>query len=598
MKIKERLHKGIKTVSNILYILKIMFRISPLLVIGEIFEHIMSVMPSRIISVVGLKFVIDEVQGDGDPLKILIGVIIMIAVLIFGEISTSLFFEFFVHREREKLDVGIQSMFYKKAATLDMKKYDDPSFYSDFILSVENSSDSIKYTLSIVKGWIEEVISFITIAAVMLTIDPVCLVIVLVFVLSFIPLGKYTGLLQSKRREEITEKHRKSDYFARVFYLPDYAGEIRTSGIFPLLRKRFLKSADEVIETQNRYMKKLDALFFFQEFTVQSIGFVLVLCLYIGYRTLITGYMSAGDFVATFNGSVQIGSGILFLTVYSLRAFTERSEMIEKCRAFLDTRSEIRDGKEEAEKVKAEKISMKNVTFSYEGNDKNTLDGISLEVDPGEKIALVGYNGAGKTTLTNLLLRLYDVKDGSIKIGNTDIRDVTVSSHRDRFSAVFQDFCIFSSTIGENVAMTKDFDEKRVLQALKTAGFTRELPDGVNTILLKEFSEDGIMLSGGEQQKIAIARVFYKKCPYIILDEPSANLDPEAEYELNLAISKGCLDKTVIFISHRLSTTVHADRIFMLENGKIIESGSHEELMQLNGKYAEMFNLQAEKYNT
>lgn len=598
MKIKERLHKGIKTVSNILYILKIMFRISPLLVIGEIFEHIMSVMPSRIISVVGLKFVIDEVQGDGDPLKILIGVIIMIAVLIFGEISTSLFFEFFVHREREKLDVGIQSMFYKKAATLDMKKYDDPSFYSDFILSVENSSDSIKYTLSIVKGWIEEVISFITIAAVMLTIDPVCLIIVLVFVLSFIPLGKYTGLLQSKRREEITEKHRKSDYFARVFYLPDYAGEIRTSGIFPLLRKRFLKSADEVIETQNRYMKKLDTLFFIQEFTVQSIGFVLVLCLYIGYRTLITGDMSAGDFVATFNGSVQIGSGILFLTVYSLRAFTERSEMIEKCRAFLDTRSEIRDGKEEAEKGKAEKISLKNVTFSYEGNDKNTLDGISLEVDPGEKIALVGYNGAGKTTLTNLLLRLYDVKDGSIKIGDTDIRDVTVSSHRDRFSAVFQDFCIFSSTIGENVAMTKDFDEKRVLQALKTAGFTRELPDGVNTILLKEFSEDGIMLSGGEQQKIAIARVFYKKCPYIILDEPSANLDPEAEYELNLAISEGCRDKTVIFISHRLSTTVHADRIFMLENGKIIESGSHEELMKKDGKYAYMFRLQAEKYKS
>ncbi len=598
MKIKERIKKGTKTVSNILYILKIMFRISPLLVIGEIFEHIMSVMPSRIISVVGLKFVIDEVQGDGDPVKILLGVIIMIGVLIFGEISTSLFFEFFVHREREKLDVGIQSMFYKKAATLDMNKYDDPAFYSDFILSVENSSDSIKYTLSIVKGWIEEVISFITIAAVMLTIDPVCLIIVLVFVLSFIPLGKYTGLLQSKRREEITEKHRKSDYFARVFYLPDYAGEIRTSGIFPLLRKRFLKSADEVIETQNRFMKKLDSLFFIQEFTVQSIGFVLVLCLYIGYRTLVTGDMSAGDFVATFNGSVQIGSGILFLTVYSLRAFTERSEMIEKCRAFLDTKSEIRDGKKEAEKERAEKISLENVTFSYEGNEENILDGISLSINPGEKIALVGYNGAGKTTLTNLLLRLYDVNDGAIKIGDTDIRDVTVSSHRERFSAVFQDFCIFSASIGENVALSKDFDKERVLQALKTAGFTRELPDGVNTILLREFSDDGLMLSGGELQKLAIARVFYKKCPYIILDEPSANLDAEAEYELNLAISEGCRDKTVIFISHRLSTTIHADRIFMLEKGKIIESGSHEELMKLNGKYAYMFRLQAEKYNS
>lgn len=596
MKLKERIKNALRTVSNILYILKIMFKISPLLVIGEIFEHIMSVMPSRIISVIGLKFVIDEVQNGGDPVKILIGVALMIAILIIGEISTSLFFELFVHREREKLDLGIQSMFYKKAAELDMKKYDDPAFYSDFILSIENSTDSIKYTLGIVKGWIEEVISFITISAVMLTIDPVCLLIVLLFVTAFIPLGKYTGLLQTKRREEITEKHRRSDYFARIFYLPEYAGEIRTGGIFPLLRKRFLSSADEVISTQNKFMKKLDGLFFLQDFTIQSIGFVLVLGLYIGYKTIVTKDMSAGDFVAAFNGSVQIGSGILFLTVYSLRAFTERSAMIEKCRIFLSISPEIKDGKTEETCDTPETVTLKNVTFSYEGNEKNTLDGISLEIKPYEKIALVGYNGAGKTTLTNLLLRLYDVKSGSIEIGGRDIRDATVTSHRSRFSAVFQDFCIFSASVGENVALSKNFDEKRVLAALKKAGFNKELPDGVNTVLLKEFSENGLILSGGEQQKLAIARVFYKECPYIILDEPSANLDPEAEYNLNFAISEGCRDKTVIFISHRLSTTVHADRIFMLENGKVAESGTHEELMLKNGKYAYMFNLQAEKY--
>lgn len=598
MKITERLKNGIKTVSNILYILKIMFKISPLLVIGEIFEHIMSVMPSRIISVIGLKFVIDEVQKGGEPAKILTGVALMIAVLILGEISTSLFFELFVHREREKLDLGIQSMFYKKAAELDMKKYDDPEFYSDFILSVENSSDSLKYTLGIVKGWIEEVLSFITISAVMLTIDPVCLLIVLLFVTVFIPMGKYTGQLQIKRREEITEKHRRSDYFARVFYLSDYAGEIRTNGVFSLLRKKFLTSADEVIATQNRYMKKLDILFFVQDFTIQAIGFVLVLGLYIGYQTIVTGEMTAGDFVAAFNGSVQIGSGILFLTVYSLRAFTERAGMIEKCREFLATRAEIKDGKTEEKSTVPEEIRLNNVSFSYEGNNKDSLREISLTIKPYEKIALVGYNGAGKTTLTNLLLRLYDIKEGEITIGGRDIRDATVKSHRDRFAAVFQDFCIFSASIGENVALSRDFDEKRVLAALEKAGFDTPLPDGVNTILLKEFSDKGLMLSGGEQQKIATARVFYKECPYIILDEPSANLDSEAEYNLNLAISEGCRDKTVVFISHRLSTTVHADRIFMLENGRITESGTHEELMSQNGSYAYMFNLQAEKYKS
>lgn len=596
MKITARIKNAVKTVSNILYMLKMMFRISPILVIGEIFEHIMSVMPSRIISVIGLKFVIDEVLDGGDPKKILFGVALMIFILVFGEISTSVFFELFVHREREKIDLGIQSLFYKKAAEIDLKKYDDPKYYADFILAVENSTDSIKYTLSVVKGWIEEVLSFITIGAVMFSIDPVCVVVVIFFVTVFIPLGKYTGNLQTKRREEITEKHRVGDYFARIFYLPEYAGEIRNNGIYPLLRKRFLKSADEVIETQNKYMKKLDILFFFQEFTIQAIGFVLVLATYIGYQTLVTGKMSPGDFVATFNGSVQIGSGILYLTVYSLRSFTERSNMIEKCRLFLSEEAEIKDGRNKTCSNSVEEICFNDVTFSYEGNEDNCIDKISFTVKPYEKIALVGYNGAGKTTLTNLLLRLYDVKEGSITIGGRDIREEAVLSHRMRFSAVFQDFGIFAASVGENVAMSKEFNEERVLEALKKAGFNKELPNGVHTLLTKEFSDNGLLLSGGEEQKLAIARVFYKKCPYIILDEPSANLDPISEYELNYAISESADDKTVIFISHRLSATRHADRIIMLENGKIAEMGSHEELMELNGKYAYMFNLQAEKY--
>ena len=584
------------TLSNVFYILKTMFRISPTLVTGEILQHIFCTLPGRLVSVIGLKFVIDEVQNGGNTSRIVLGIVLMVGVLVLGEVSTSIFFELFVHREREKLDYGIQTLFYKKATELDLAKYDDPAYYSDFILAVENSSNSLRYILSMVKGYIGEIVSFITISAVMLTIDPICLIIVLVFVVAFIPLGRYTGNLQIKRREEMTEKHRKGDYFARVFYLPDYAGEIRTSGIFSLLRKRFIESADEVVNTQRRYAKKLDILFFIQDFSIQSIGFVLALGLYIGYQTIVTGKMSSGDFVATFNGALLIGSSILYLTVYSIRNFTEYSKMIDKCRHFLAEKRNIADGEHVAECGSPETITVDNITFSYEGNDKNSLDGISFEIKPYEKIALVGYNGAGKTTLTNLLLRLYDVKTGCIKIGGRDIREETVASHRDRFSAVFQDFQIFSASVGENVALSKNYDKERVRKALDAVGFSKELPQGLDTILLREFDEDGLMLSGGEQQKIAIARAFYKDCPYIILDEPSANLDPVSEYELNHAMMTQATDKTVIFISHRLSTTRHADRILMMENGKIIESGSHDELMSLGGKYAEMFNLQAEKY--
>ncbi len=582
--------------SNVFYMLGVMFKISPMLVIGEIVMHILCTLPGRLVSVIGIKFVIDEVTTNGDTGKIILGISMILGILIFGDVINAVFFELFVHREREKLDLGLQSMLYKKAASLDLSKYDDPEYYADFILSVENSSDNIRYMLGVVKGYIEEILSFILIGSLLFTIDPVALVIVLVSSFIFIPVGKYTGKLMVERREKITEAHRVGDYFARVFYLQDYAGEIRTSGIYNLLARRFDKSADNVIKTQKKYVKKLDTLFFLQESTIYVIGYTLVLTLYIGYRTIVTKDMTIGDFVATFNGAISLGGGILYLTVYSIRQFTERSKMIDKYRKFLKVENEIKDGTHIAECGEPETISVENITFSYEGNDKNSLDGISFEIKPYEKVALVGYNGAGKTTLTNLLLRLYDVKDGSIKIGGRDIREETVDSHRDRFAAVFQDFQIFSASVGENVALSKEYDEERVWKALKAAGFHKELPNGLETILLREFDEEGLMLSGGEQQKVAIARAFYKNCPYVILDEPSANLDPVSEYELNHAMMTQATDKTIIFISHRLSTTRHADRIFMMEKGEIIESGSHDELISLNGKYAQMFNLQAEKY--
>lgn len=594
MKKKDKNQHG--TISNILYMLRIMFKVSPWLVIGEVAQQLLNSLPGRLVSVIGLKYIIDEVTNGGDTKNVIIGVAVILLVLVFSEILNSLFFELFAHREREKLDLGIQSMLYKKAAKLDMEKYDDPGYYSDFILAVEMSSENIKYMLTNVKHYIGEIVSFIAISAVMVTIDPVCLLIVILSVVFFIPVGKYTGDLMMKRRKAVTEKHRKGDYFARLFYLRDYAGEIRTGSLYPLLDKRFGESADDIVKTQNKYVKKIDSIFFVQESVIQVIGFMVLLTLYIGYQTLVTGNMSAGDFVATFNGAVQIGSGILFLTVYGVRNFTERAGMIEKYRIFLAETTRVVDGKDVAVCGAPETIEVKNLSFRYQGKEENALSDVSFRIEPGEKIALVGYNGAGKTTLTNLLLRLYDVTEGSVEIGGKDIRDVTVDSHRARFSAVFQDFQMFGATVGENVALEKNYDSERVMDALRKAGFSKDLPNGADTILLREFDDDGLMLSGGEQQKIAIARAFYKNCPYIILDEPSANLDPVSEYELNKAISETCTDRTVVFISHRLSTTRHADRILMLEKGRVVESGSHEELMELDGKYAYMFRLQAEKY--
>ena len=584
------------TFSNIFYFVGLLFKISPTLVIGEFIMGVLTTLPTRLISVIGLKYIIDVVEAGENLENIFYAVMLIAVVLVGSKVFAWIFQEFFWNMAKEKVYYGLNKMLYEKAKQLDLESYDDPGFYNSFILTIESSSDNITNLLGLVRNYVGNLISFFTIAGVLLTIDPVCLVIILAFIGTFLPLSKKRGTLQMARRRDNTEYHRRSDYFQRIFYLQDYAKEVRINDIHPLLIERYNDAADDVIANQKRYHKKISATSFLQDAGIQDLGFMFALPLYLGYCVLVKKSLGAGDFVAAFNGAYSIAASINFLTVWAVAVFSERGKMIEKYREFLKSDFKIKDGNKTAECGEPKEIKIENLSFTYPGNDKPTLKNINLTIKPYEKIALVGYNGAGKTTLTNLLLRLYDVSGGSISIGSEDIRDVTIQSHRDRFSAVFQDFQLFACSAGENVALDKTFDEERVKTALNHSGFEKELKKGVHTELLREFDDEGRMLSGGESQKVAIARAFYKNCPYIILDEPSANLDPIAEYNLNQAMIEAAQQKTVIFISHRLSTTVNADRIYVMENGEIIESGSHKELMDKNGTYAYMFNLQAEKY--
>ena len=238
--------------------------------------------------------------------------------------------------------------------------------------------------------------------------------------------------------------------------------------------------------------------------------------------------------------------------------------------------------------------------FTYNGNEKPTINGISMSIKKGEKIALVGYNGAGKTTLIKLILRLYDPTKGEISFGDNNLKEYPLKNYREKFGVLFQDFEIVAASIAQNISMSdEDFDREKADAVLKKVAFSEKfqsLPDGYETQLTKEFSDNGVNLSGGEAQKLALARVLYSSADVIILDEPSSALDPIAEYELNKAVTELSGDKTVIIISHRLSTTRFVDKIYMLESGKIIEQGDHNALLRQKGKYAEMFKAQAEKY--
>ena len=584
--------------SNIIFFVGMLFKVSPLLVIGEFIWGIILILPPRLISVVGVKYIIDVVT-EGERLeRIFYAVAIIAAVLVVSKVFAWLFREFFWNTEKEKIHYGLNKRLYEKARKLDLESYDNPDFYNNFILTVESSSDNIQNLLGLVREYVGNIIALVTVSSVLFTIDPLCLVIILAFIGVFSPISRKIGNLQMGRRIDNTKFHRRSDYFQRIFYLQDYCKEVRMNDIEPLLIERYNDAATDVVKNQKKYWKKISSFYFLQETGIQTLGFMFTLPLYLGYCVLIKESLSAGDFVAAFNGAHSIAMSINFLTVWAVAVFSERGKMIEKYREFLKADFKIKDGEKTAPITQPKEIKIENLSFTYPGNDEPTLKDISLTIKPYEKIALVGYNGAGKTTLTNLLLRLYDPTEGRILVDGEDIKDFSVESHRNRFSAVFQDFQLFSCSVAENVALDEKPDENRVLQALKHSGFEKKLKNGVKSELLREFDDEGVMLSGGESQKVAISRAFYKNCPYVILDEPSANLDPVAEYNLNSAMIKAAANKTVIFISHRLSTTVNADRIYVMKNGSIVESGSHSELMKLGGTYAYMFNLQAEKYKS
>ncbi len=584
--------------SNIFFFVKLLFSVSPLLVLGEFMWGLLMILPNNLIRVIGVKYIIDVVTEGKDLERIFYAVVVIGIILIGSTVISWLFREFYWNMEREKLYYGLNQKLYDKARSLDLESYDNPEFYNNFILTIESSSGNIQNLLGLVRMYVGHIISLVTVSSVLFTIDPWCLVIILVVICVFLPISKRVGSLMMERRVDNAKYHRRADYFQRIFYLQDYAKEVRMNNISPLLIDRYNDAADDVINNQKKYWNKISALNCTQKVGVQGLGFMFVLPLYLGYCVLVKDTLSAGDFVATFNGAHAVAMSFQFLTIWALARFSEQGKMIDKYREFLNADFKIKNGGEIAKKTEPREIQIKNLSFTYPNNDKPTLEDINLTIKPYEKIALVGYNGAGKTTLTNLLLRLYDATEGEILIDGENIRSVTVESHRDRFAAVFQDFQIFSCSLGENVALDINPDEARVWDALKHSGFNKELKNGINSELLREFDDDGVMLSGGEAQKTAIARAFYKDCPYVILDEPSANLDPVAEYNLNQAMIEAADQKTVIFISHRLSTTVNADRIYVMENGRIIESGSHQELMDLNGTYAYMFNLQAEKYKT
>lgn len=596
MKLNSKAKENAHSIRNYLFMLRFVMKHAPLLLIALLFFDVLSNLPWLLSNVVLLKYIIDVVTQGTDLYRIAIACLLFAAVVIIGNLGNTVFYEIYRPRMAEKLHYKLYSQIYEKAAKMDFQSYDNPEFYNDFVLAMNTMSSRVDDIMSDTQDFFTHTVSIVSITAVILTIDPVCFIFIAICVGIMVPLGRQIAKVNLEKKTVMTPLDRKNLYFSRVFYLQDYAKELRLNPAGKMIERRYDSNLLDRIFTVSPFLKKQCALYFSQESLPMTLLICLGVTLYMGYKAIVTKEVGLGSFAATFNGVSSVSASVFAMTSWFAIGVRENGLYVEKYKKFMAAEEQIKDGDIVKKFDKPVTIKLENVSFTYPNCEQPTLKNINLEIKPYQKIALVGYNGAGKTTLTNLILRLYDVTQGKITVDGKDIKDWNVRSYHSNYAAVFQDFSLFGATLGENVAMKENPDKARVMQALKESSFNKEVENGADTILLREFDDNGLSLSGGEGQKVAVARAFYKDCPFAILDEPSANLDPVSEYSLNEAMSRAAQDKTVIFISHRLSTTVMADVIYMLENGEIVESGTHEELMAMNGKYAYMFNLQAEKY--
>jgi len=515
---------------------------------------------------------------------------------------------------QKKLHLKMHEELFVKARSLDIAYFDDPEFYNDFVWAMNESDRRAIWVMGTVRYFVQCLVAFTTTFGLILTVKPTAALIVFVSSIFSIVCSFMSNKVNFAHRKEGNPLWRKQGYLNRVYHLPDYAKEIRVSHANDLLMKEYDKTAEEQVSLAVKYGKKYFLFWGVGWEMVATITRFLIIFYMMGL--LAVGEIAIGGFVAAITVILQM-RGSLSNLLGNFAKYAEHSLYIEKYREFLRTEPTIQG--EICDIPEFESLEFRNVSFSYEFSshakyrfrDKpseeklsEALKNVNLTIRAGDKIAIVGYNGAGKTTLIKLMMRLYDPTEGQILYNGVDIRNYDPEAYRQKIGTVFQDFQIFAATVAENVVggeYVEERDREKVLDSLEKADFSEKLAtlsDGLMTPLTRQFDDAGVNLSGGESQKVAIARVFAQNTPILIMDEPSSALDPMAEYHLNQSILHHTEEKTVVFISHRLSTTRIADRIYMFDTGSLVEEGSHEELLARDGKYAEMFRLQSEKYRS
>jgi len=590
---------------NHLYLWKLCFKTCPGYISYVIFDAFRYCFMIFLEHTLGIRYVLHCAE-HGEPFYKAFLFVGMIALLMFIlMIPDGYFAQNMQYRCKPKLYRALKDQMFEKAASLDLNCYDDPEYYNEFVLAVSEAENSIERFLQALKNAVECITALSSLGIFYLLVDWKGVLFVLVsFVLRFL-LSKMLNKVNYAVKLKSNPKERKRNYVSRIFYLKDYAKELRMHhGVGEYLENEFKEANQELVEINKEASGKRMWLRFTRVYLVGDFITDVLYVIYLIYSAAVLHTIDYSNAVVLFNNQGNL-RGNMNMLADLISQTHENSLYIDKIRAFLAYEPKLE--KEEGEHVPQGigGLSLQHVSFRYREDMPYTLEDISLEVAPGEHIAIVGYNGAGKTTLIKLLMRLYDPSEGSIAYHGKAIGEFLPSDYRRRFGVVFQDFQLYGAKLSENVVMDNlsmeelEAQEPAIRKALDKAGFTERLSrmeKGLLTSVTTEFDEEGTDFSGGEGQKIAISRAFYKDADILIMDEPSSALDPIAEYELNRAMEEAAQGKTVFYISHRLSTTRNADRIVMLEKGRIIEEGTHEQLLAMSGKYAQMWRVQAGNY--
>lgn len=590
-----------KTLANNLWLLKHCCKASPLYVVLYIVEAVRNEIVVFLEFTFGLNFVL-ECAEYGRPFKTAaVFLCCLLGFVMLGLWFNSFVFQKLQQKAQPKIKQEIKEMLFRKAKEIDLECYDNPEFYNSYVLSVSEVENQIGRIFTVLTNLFTGMTSILLSGAFFIGNDTISFLFIAVSFAASLWSGKALNKLNFKIRNEKNPYERKLGYINRVFYLNDFAKEVRlNTEVSDELLKDFDETNDKVLDIDRQNAGKRFGLQLIKDYICNDFLIDVIYMIYLVYSAAVLHRISYSN-VAVMRGTANRMKNRMrqFSEVYP--KMREISMYVEKMQNFLSIEPKIISSENRSLPEKPTEIELKNVSFGYNEKDGYILKNISMKIDPYSKIAIVGYNGAGKTTLIKLIMRLYDPNEGEILLDGVNIKEYDVEEYRRKIGTVFQDFKIFAATVKENVLL--DFEEngsdEKVRTAIEKSGFSERLgilSRGLGTNLTTEFEDDGVNLSGGEGQKLAVARVFYKDANLIILDEPSSALDPIAEYHLNHSMLTAAENKSVVFISHRLSTTRIADRIYMLENGRIIEEGSHSELLESGGKYAEMWKVQAGQY--